>query len=75
MTIEDFRLSLTAAYKILAFLKMDDLTYTHLSARVPGTDSYFIYPFGTLFSEVTPDTLLRVSFEGEVLEGIRISIQ
>jgi len=92
MKIEDLRSSLAAAYQILAFLQMDDLTYTHLSLRVPdglslgmkqssdiehragreqnaGTQSYLIYPFGYLFREVTPECLLRVSFEGEVLEG------
>lgn len=69
MTSSEVRSSLTAAYKILAFLQMDDLTYTHLSARVPGQDTYFIYPLGCLFSEVTPECLLTVSMEGEVLEG------
>lgn len=60
---------LALAYRILSHLKMDDLTYTHLSARVPDKDCYYIYPFGLLFSEVTPVNLLMVNFEGEVLEG------
>jgi ribulose-5-phosphate 4-epimerase/fuculose-1-phosphate aldolase len=63
------RVQLAAAYRILANLKMDDLTYTHLSARLPGSDAYFIYPFGLLFEEVTASNLLKVSLEGEVLEG------
>lgn len=63
------RQQLADAYQILAYLKMDDLTYTHLSARVPGKPYYFIYPFGLLFSEVTSDNLLTVSFEGEVIAG------
>ncbi|MBA3813889.1 MAG: class II aldolase/adducin family protein [Alphaproteobacteria bacterium] len=63
------RMHLAAAYRILAHQKMDDLTYTHLSARIPGSDTYFIYPFGMLFEEVTSSNLLKVSLKGEVLEG------
>lgn len=66
---KNVRIHLAAAYRILADLKMDDLTYTHLSARLPGSDAYFIYPFGLLFEEVTASNLLKVSLEGEVLEG------
>lgn len=64
------RVQLAAAYRILANQGMDDLTYTHLSARLPGSDAYFIYPFGLLFEEVTASNLLKVSLKGEVLEGI-----
>mgnify|MGYP000004511572 CR=1 FL=1 len=63
------RKNLAAAYRILAMLNMDDLTYTHLSARLPGANWYFIYPFGLLFEEITASTLLKVSLEGEILEG------
>lgn len=63
------RMQLAAAYRILANMGMDDLTYTHLSIRLPGSDSYFIYPFGLLFEEVTASSLLKVSLDGEVLEG------
>jgi len=63
------RIKLAAAYRIFAHLKMDDLTYTHLSARLPGSEAYFIYPFGQLFEEVTASSLLKVSLEGEILEG------
>ncbi len=63
------RTTLAAAYRLLAQRQMDDLTYTHLSARVPGEEAYFIYPFGMLFEEVTASSLLKVSLTGEILEG------
>lgn len=63
------RTNLAAVYQILALQKMDDLTYTHISARVPEEDSFFIYPFGMTFEEVTASSLLKVSLDGEVLEG------
>ena len=60
---------LARAYRFLAHFGMDDLTYTHLSARVPGEDAYYIYPFGLLYEEVTADTLLKVTLDGRILEG------
>jgi ribulose-5-phosphate 4-epimerase/fuculose-1-phosphate aldolase len=63
------RMQLAAAYRIMAELKMDDLTYTHLSIRLPGTDIYFTHPFGLLFEEVTASSLLKITLDGDVLEG------
>lgn len=68
MSIE-IKNNLALAYRMLAHLKMDDLTYTHLSARVPGKACYYIYAFGLLFSEVTPENLLTVTFDGEIIQG------
>ena len=61
--------NLAYAYQILAKLGMDDHTYTHLSARPEGADYYYIYPFGLRFEEVTPECLLKVSLDGNILEG------
>lgn len=58
---------LAYAYKILAYLKLDDLTYTHLSSR--SENGFYIYPFGLLFNQVTPDNLLEVTLDGKVLHG------
>jgi ribulose-5-phosphate 4-epimerase/fuculose-1-phosphate aldolase len=63
------RNDLALLYRFLAYLGLDDLTYTHVSARIPREDAFLIYPFGLLFEEVTPQSLLKVSFEGQVLEG------
>lgn len=63
------RKNLSYAYQILAKLGMADHTYTHLSARPEGAQYYYINPFGLRFEEVTEDNLLKVSFEGDVLEG------
>jgi ribulose-5-phosphate 4-epimerase/fuculose-1-phosphate aldolase len=61
---------LSLAYKILAHLNYDDHTYTHLSARDDANQkAYYIYPFGLRFEEVEPETLMKVSIKGEVLEG------
>lgn len=65
----EIKRKLSICYKILAQQRMDDLTYTHLSARSSKRDSFFIYPFGMLFSEVSGNALLEVSLDGEILSG------
>lgn len=61
--------NLAYAYQILGKLGLSDHTYTHLSARPEGADYYYIYPFGLRFEEVAPECLLKVSLDGEILEG------
>ena len=63
------RQNLAAAYRITHLMGYDDLTYTHLSARAEDGKSFYILPFGFLFDEVTASSLLRVDFDGNVLEG------
>ncbi len=69
MTEQEIRKNLAAAYRLIAYYGFDDLTFSHLSARVPGKDAFFIQPFGLLFDEVTASSLLTVDFDGNVLEG------
>lgn len=61
--------TLARCYYILAKKGLDDRTYTHLSARLAGEEAYYIYPLGLLFEEVTPDKLIKVDFDGNILEG------
>ncbi|TAK73108.1 MAG: hypothetical protein EPO11_08965 [Gammaproteobacteria bacterium] len=61
---------LAIAYKALAYLKHDDHTYTHLSARdATDPNAFYIYPFGLRFEEVEADGLLKVALDGTILEG------
>ena len=69
ITDKERREKLAAAYRILANKSMDDLTYTHLSIRSSEGSSFFIYPFGLLFSEVTASSLLEVTLDGEIASG------
>jgi ribulose-5-phosphate 4-epimerase/fuculose-1-phosphate aldolase len=60
------RLQLAACYRIFARREMDDLIFTHLSARLPGGDNRFLFiPFGMLFDEVTASNLLEVDIDGK----------
>jgi ribulose-5-phosphate 4-epimerase/fuculose-1-phosphate aldolase len=72
-TMEVTRAELAFAYKIFAHLGWDDATYTHLSARVPGKDTFLIQPFGLMYHEVTPDNLIEIDFNGHVVDEINAS--
>lgn len=66
---EENKIKLAAAYRILAYKNMDDLTYTHLSVRSSNKNSFYIYPLGMLFKEVSASSLLEVTFDGKVISG------
>lgn len=59
------REQLAACYRMFARRAMDDLIYTHLSARVPGQSDRFLFiPFGMLFADVTASNLMEVDLDG-----------
>ncbi len=63
------RVSLAAAYRMVARLGMDDLIYNHISLRIPGTkDQFLINPYGLLFSEITASSLVKIDTQGNKLE-------
>lgn len=64
------REDLKLAYRIFSHLGWDDLTYTHISARLPGSDTFFIQPFGLLFEEVVPECLIELSMDGKTLHDV-----
>jgi ribulose-5-phosphate 4-epimerase/fuculose-1-phosphate aldolase len=58
------RVDLAACYRIVAHFGWDDLIFTHISARVPGTHDFLINPYGLMFEEVTASNLVRVDLHG-----------
>ncbi|TNE61308.1 MAG: class II aldolase/adducin family protein [Alphaproteobacteria bacterium] len=62
------RVNLAAAYRLVAHFGWDDLIYTHISARVPGSDHHFlINPLGLMFEEMTASSLVKVDLNGKKL--------
>ena len=60
------RVNLAACYRMIASYGWDDLVFTHISARVPGTeDEFLINPYGMLFEEITASSLVKVNKAGE----------
>lgn len=66
---QQVREDLAAVYRIFAAQGMDDLIYTHISARVPGEDAHFlINPFGLMYEEVTASNLVKIDLQGNIVE-------
>jgi ribulose-5-phosphate 4-epimerase/fuculose-1-phosphate aldolase len=62
------RCDLAACYRLAALYGWTDLVFTHISARLPGTEHHFlINPYGLLFEEVTASSLIRVDQSGNKL--------
>jgi len=61
------RIDLAAAYRLAHHFQMDDLIYTHFSARLPGGGDMLLNPYGLLFEEITASSLIRVSKTGEMV--------
>ena len=69
------RVDLAALYRLCARHGMTDLTYTHLSARVPGDeDAFLLNPWGLLFEQVTASNLVKVDTEGNLLGENRYGV-
>ena len=69
------RVDLAAAYRLVAAFKWDDLVFTHISARVPGTDNEFlINPYGLMFEEITASSLVKIDTAGNKLDDSAFSV-
>lgn len=62
------RVELAAAYRLSVMHGWDDLIYTHISARIPGTNEYLINAFGLTFEEVTASNLVKIDEEGNIIQ-------
>jgi ribulose-5-phosphate 4-epimerase/fuculose-1-phosphate aldolase len=66
---QETREHLAAVYRIFGHLGMDDLIYTHISARIPGEDEHFlINPFGLMYEEITASNLVKINLQGDIVE-------
>ncbi len=63
------RVELAALYRLVALYGWDDMIFTHISARIPGTDHHFlINPYGQFFGEITASSLVKIDLEGNILQ-------
>jgi ribulose-5-phosphate 4-epimerase/fuculose-1-phosphate aldolase len=58
------RVDLAAAYRLVALFGWDDLIFTHITAKVPGTEHFLINPYGMVFEEITASSLVKVDLAG-----------
>ena len=51
--------------RLVARFGWEDLVFTHITARVPGTpDQFLINPYGVFFDEITASSLVKIDVEG-----------
>lgn len=58
------RVDLAACYRLVALYGWSDLVFTHISARLPGSEHHFlINPYGLMFDEITASSLVKVDMQ------------
>jgi ribulose-5-phosphate 4-epimerase/fuculose-1-phosphate aldolase len=63
------RVDLAAAYRLVAHFGWEDLVFTHITARVPGSeDQFLINPYGLFFDEITASSLVKIDLPGNKVE-------
>jgi ribulose-5-phosphate 4-epimerase/fuculose-1-phosphate aldolase len=64
------RVDLAAAYRLIALYGWSDLVFTHITAKLPGTDNHFlINPYGMFFDEITASSLVKIDLAGNKLDA------
>lgn len=62
------RVDLAACYRLMAHFGIQDLIYSHISARVEGPDDHFlINSYGMLYEEVTASSLQKIDTDGAIV--------
>lgn len=68
------RVDLAACYRLAHHFGWTDLIFTHISARVPGTEHFLLNPFGYTFDEVTASNLVKVDLDGNLVDRVPYQI-
>jgi ribulose-5-phosphate 4-epimerase/fuculose-1-phosphate aldolase len=63
------RAKLAAVYRLIHHYGWDDLIFTHCSAKIPNTNYLLINNYGLRFDEITASNLLKIDFDGNVING------
>ena len=66
---KELRVQLAAVYRLIDQFQMSDLIDTHISARLPGSGSFLLNPFGMMFHEITSSNLVKVDFKGHAIDS------
>jgi ribulose-5-phosphate 4-epimerase/fuculose-1-phosphate aldolase len=63
------RVDLAAAYRLVAIYGWDEIVFTHITAKVPGSESgneeFLINPYGQMFEEISASSLAKINIKGE----------
>lgn len=68
LTEKEIRQQLADCFQLLARFGWSDLIYTHVTARVPNEQAMLINPYGYLFDQISPEMLVKIDFEGNIIQ-------
>jgi ribulose-5-phosphate 4-epimerase/fuculose-1-phosphate aldolase len=68
------RVELAAAFRIAHHLGWNVDTLNHITARIPGTESFLMNPLGMGWDEITASSLVTLDFDGNMLShsGVKV---
>lgn len=67
-TEAELRVELTDFYHLVDHLGWGEIIFNHISVRLPGPrQTYLVNPFGLSYDEITPDKLVVVDTEGQLV--------
>jgi ribulose-5-phosphate 4-epimerase/fuculose-1-phosphate aldolase len=62
------RVDLAACYRLVDYYGMTDLTYNHITARVPGGKHHILINlYGLTYKEITASSLAKIDLDGELI--------
>ena len=62
------RVDLAAAYRLMDFYGMTELSANHISTRVPGEDrAFLINPYGMLYDQMHASCFIKLDLDGNIL--------
>jgi ribulose-5-phosphate 4-epimerase/fuculose-1-phosphate aldolase len=61
------RYDLANFYHLVDHFGWTELIFNHISVRLPEGDRYLVNPFGLNYTEITPDNLIVVNVDGELV--------
>ena len=67
--IADLRVQVAALHQELVRYGLVVWTGGNVSARVPGSDLYVVKPSGVRYDQLTPESMIVCTLDGEVVEG------
>ena len=62
------RVDLAACYRLADLFGFSDIVWSHITAKVPGSQHFLINRFGLRYDEVTASNLVTLDLEGSVLD-------
>src|SRR5690606_25597757 len=58
------RVDLAACYRLVALNGWDDVIFTHISAKIPGTERLLINPYWLMYEEIPASNLVKSDLQG-----------